>query len=193
MLSACAQNASVATDTMPLKAWCMSSVAFAKLGLDSRSYLYSREINVRVAGGGSNSLTLLRSRSPEDRLPTWPTAPRPSCAWLLREAFSRLALTLPNCLASNRFTSAFESDSNTSAGKSSTTVSAVSAPYWVKLVRSGNTFTAYRSSDGVNWQSVGSETINMGGSVWVGLVLTNQSTSSQCTATFDNFSAAGPQ
>ena len=84
-------------------------------------------------------------------------------------------------------------DCNTNCDTTSTTVSSVSAPYWVKLVRSGTTFTAYRSSDGVNWQSVGSETISMSSNVWVGLVLTNQSTSASCTATFDNLSAPGPQ
>src|SRR5207244_5478717 len=29
-------------------------------------------------------------------------------------------------------------------------------PYWVKLVRSGNTFSGYASADGVNWAQVGS-------------------------------------
>jgi hypothetical protein len=32
----------------------------------------------------------------------------------------------------------------------------VNLPYWVKLTRSGSTFTGYMSSDGVNWAQAGS-------------------------------------
>ncbi|HTD68262.1 MAG TPA: PA14 domain-containing protein, partial [Candidatus Limnocylindria bacterium] len=35
----------------------------------------------------------------------------------------------------------------------------VVAPYWVRLVRSGTTFTGYKSSNGSNWVEVGSDTI----------------------------------
>ena len=77
-----------------------------------------------------------------------------------------------------------EGDSNAT----STSVSSVSPPYWVKLVRSGSTFTAYKSSDGVNWVSVGSDTISMDSTVYVGLAVSSQNTASSCTATFDNLS-----
>ena len=83
-------------------------------------------------------------------------------------------------------------DCNTNCDTTSTTVSSVSAPYWVKLVRSGNNFSGYRSSDGVNWQLVDSATISMGSSVYVGLAVTNHNTGAQCTATFDNVTAPGP-
>lgn len=83
-------------------------------------------------------------------------------------------------------------DCNTNCDTTSTTVSSVSAPYWVKLVRSGNNFSGYRSSDGVNWQLVDSATISMGSSVYVGLAVTNHNTGAQCTATFDNVNAPGP-
>ena len=42
-------------------------------------------------------------------------------------------------------------------------------PYWVKLVRSGNTITGYRSPDGVNWTQDGSVSIAMGSTVYIGL------------------------
>ena len=35
-------------------------------------------------------------------------------------------------------------------------------PGWVRLVRKGDLFSAYYSTDGVNWQLVGSDTIPMG-------------------------------
>ncbi|HEV3471237.1 MAG TPA: hypothetical protein VG148_18070 [Pyrinomonadaceae bacterium] len=84
-------------------------------------------------------------------------------------------------------------DCNVNCDTTSTTAAGVSAPQWVKLVRSANTFSGYRSSDGVNWQLVGTQTISMGTSVYVGLAVTNQSTTASCTATFDNLSAPGPQ
>lgn len=65
----------------------------------------------------------------------------------------------------------------------------VSPPYWVKLVRSGNTFSGYASSDGETWIQVGSsETISMATNVYVGLYVTNRSTSALATGTFDSVS-----
>ena len=62
-------------------------------------------------------------------------------------------------------------------------------PYWVKLVRSGSTFTAYEAPDGVNWLQIGSsETITMAQDVYIGLAVSSYSNSSIATATFDNVS-----
>jgi regulation of enolase protein 1 (concanavalin A-like superfamily) len=75
-----------------------------------------------------------------------------------------------------------------------TTVNAL--PYWVKLVRSGNTFTGYISTDGVNWVQVGStQTVIMAQNVYIGLALSANNNSVLATATFDNVSissAAAP-
>ncbi len=71
------------------------------------------------------------------------------------------------------------------------TTTGLSAPYWVKLVRSGNTFTGYRSPDGINWTQQGSATITMSSTVYVGLAVTAHNTASLCTATFDNVIAPG--
>jgi fibronectin type 3 domain-containing protein len=67
----------------------------------------------------------------------------------------------------------------------------LSAPYWLKLARSGNVFTGYRSPDGTNWTPQGTNTISMATTVYVGLALTSHNTSSLCTATFDNVTAPG--
>ena len=65
------------------------------------------------------------------------------------------------------------------------------APYWLKLVRSGNVFSAYSSTDGVNWVQVGtSQTITMAQNVYVGLVVSSESTSTLTTATFDSLSVS---
>lgn len=59
-------------------------------------------------------------------------------------------------------------------------------PAWVKLSRRGSTFTGYTSSDGVNWAYVGSATIYMGSTVYVGLAVTSHNSGLSCRATFDN-------
>jgi regulation of enolase protein 1 (concanavalin A-like superfamily) len=60
------------------------------------------------------------------------------------------------------------------------------APRWVKLTRSGNTFTAYDSADGVTWTVVGTDTIPMGSTVFVGLAVTSHNAGASATATFDS-------
>ena len=67
----------------------------------------------------------------------------------------------------------------------------LNAPYWVKLVRSTNTFTGYRSSDGTNWLQQGSVTNATASSAWIGLALTSHDSTTLCTATFDNVVAPG--
>jgi hypothetical protein len=67
----------------------------------------------------------------------------------------------------------------------------VAAPYWVKLVRSGNTFSGYRSPDGVTWTQVGTNvTFTMASSYYVGLPVTAHVYPTQVlnTSTFDNVS-----
>jgi endoglucanase len=65
------------------------------------------------------------------------------------------------------------------------------APYWVRLVRSGNTFTGSRSADGTNWIQVGSTTIAMASAVQIGLAVSSHNDGSLCTAAFDHVTAAG--
>jgi IPT/TIG domain-containing protein len=70
---------------------------------------------------------------------------------------------------------------------------AVTLPYWVKVVRSGNTFSGYESSDGVTWLQVGgSVTINMAQTVYIGLAVSSNANTTLATATFDNVSISTP-
>jgi len=65
----------------------------------------------------------------------------------------------------------------------------VTLPYWVKLVRSGNTFNGYTSPDRVNWVQVGTtQTITMAQGVYIGLAVSGDNNSTLATATFDNVS-----
>jgi regulation of enolase protein 1 (concanavalin A-like superfamily) len=66
-------------------------------------------------------------------------------------------------------------------------VSGLSAPYWLKLSRSGSTLTAYSSSNGSSWTQVGSaQTITMSTNAWVGLAVCSKNNSALNTSTFDN-------
>jgi uncharacterized repeat protein (TIGR03806 family) len=59
-------------------------------------------------------------------------------------------------------------------------------PYWIKLVRSGDTFTGYISADGENWRRVDSVTIPMDKTIYVGLALSAHNTSALNSSLFDN-------
>jgi poly(hydroxyalkanoate) depolymerase family esterase len=85
----------------------------------------------------------------------------------------------------------WQSRSSTGGGSGNAATGGLSAPYWVKLVRSGNTFTGYVSPDGTNWTQQGSATFTMASTAYVGLALTSHNNSSLCVATFDNVSLPG--
>ena len=61
------------------------------------------------------------------------------------------------------------------------------APYWVRLRRVGNSFTGYKSADGITWTQVGvPTTITMGSVVYVGLALTSHHDGLLATGVFDS-------
>jgi hypothetical protein len=59
-------------------------------------------------------------------------------------------------------------------------------PVWVRLVRTGNTFKGYYSTDGVSWTLQGSVTVTMGSSVYIGLGVSSLKNTVLNTATLDN-------
>jgi len=90
---------------------------------------------------------------------------------------------------------AFQRRTSTGGSSSHTAGSSVTAPYWVRLVRSGDTFTGYESSNGSSWNEVGSATISMGTDVYVGLAVTSHSGGVLATSEMDSVtvSGGGPQ
>ena len=55
--------------------------------------------------------------------------------------------------------------------------SSPASPYWVKVVRSGSTFSGYISNNGLNWTQVGTNTtITMASSVYIGVAVSSEST-----------------
>ncbi|MBB6733552.1 hypothetical protein [Cohnella zeiphila] len=68
---------------------------------------------------------------------------------------------------------------------------ASAAPVWLKLVRAGSSFSAYSSSDGVNWGTAfATVTVSMASSVYAGLAVTSHNGSSLSQATFTDVSNA---
>jgi phosphatidylserine/phosphatidylglycerophosphate/cardiolipin synthase-like enzyme len=81
---------------------------------------------------------------------------------------------------------AFQRRTSTNGTSASTAGALASAPYWVKVTRSGATFTAYQSSNGLTWTAVGSATMNMTATIYVGLAVTSHADGALSTGTFDN-------
>ena len=85
---------------------------------------------------------------------------------------------------------AFADRNSTGGSEAIQAYASMSVPFWVKLVRSGNTFSSYTSTDGVSWVQKGSATITMAQNVYVGLAVGSYSASAPTTATFDNVSVS---
>ena len=69
---------------------------------------------------------------------------------------------------------------------------AVTAPYWVKIERAGNQFSASMSPDGQAWTQLGTpQTIAMADPVYIGLCVTSHAVGELRTFTFDNVSITG--
>ncbi|MEQ1580914.1 MAG: hypothetical protein ABL964_10005 [Steroidobacteraceae bacterium] len=67
---------------------------------------------------------------------------------------------------------------------SDNTVASTTTPCWLKLVKSGNSFTGYYSTTGASWTSIGSVTVAMSGTVYGGgAVASNGSGSVSATLT----------
>jgi hypothetical protein len=62
----------------------------------------------------------------------------------------------------------------------------LTAPVWVRLDRDGNTINAWFSNDGVSWTYVGTETISLPATLFVGLPVTSHDAGVVATATIDN-------
>lgn len=58
------------------------------------------------------------------------------------------------------------------------------ALHFLKLTRSGSTVSAYRSTDGTSWTTVGSDTIVMGSTIYVGLAVSSHVAGTVAAASF---------
>jgi regulation of enolase protein 1 (concanavalin A-like superfamily) len=80
------------------------------------------------------------------------------------------------------------------AASSNVAVAGLAAPYWVKVTRTGDTFTAQYSTNGVAWTDLvatPSVVIPMASDVYIGLAVCSHVTGSVCGAKFSNVSTTG--
>jgi len=82
------------------------------------------------------------------------------------------------------FMSRSTSGGATTAVANGTTI--IHPPNWVKLTRVGNVFTGYFSTDGVTWTQVGSQTITMPSTIYMGLPVTSRVNTTLTTAVINN-------
>ena len=82
--------------------------------------------------------------------------------------------------------SLLQSRSQTDNYPASTDGPAAKIPHWLKLVRSGDTFTGYVSPDGRAWASVGQVTIPMPKAINAGLALASHNATTANSTLFDN-------
>ena len=79
----------------------------------------------------------------------------------------------------------------TAGGATTSTTVAATIPSWVRLTRAGTTVTAYRSTDGVTWTNIGSQTITLSSTAYIGLGVTSNVSGTACKATFRNVTLTG--
>ena len=106
---------------------------------------------------------------------------------MIRESLnanSRYAMTLVTPTSSNGVRLQYRT--NTGGSSTSAVGATTSAPYWVRLTRNGNTFTFEGSSNGSSWTTIGTQTIAMGSTAYIGLAVTSHDDTLLCKTTFDN-------
>lgn len=108
---------------------------------------------------------------------------------MIRESLTSGSKHAMSVITPSRGTS-FQRRTNTNGSSAHTTVSSITAPYWVRMERSGNTFTSSYSSDGNNWTAHGSTSITMGSDVYVGLATTSHNDGTLCSSMIDNVSVS---
>ena len=87
----------------------------------------------------------------------------------------------------------FQWRSSTGGGSSSTAITGIAAPVWVKLTRVGDKFTGYYSTDGTTWTQIGgSQTVDIAPTALAGLAVTAHNNSAVSTATFSHVAITDP-
>jgi regulation of enolase protein 1 (concanavalin A-like superfamily) len=79
----------------------------------------------------------------------------------------------------------------TNGGDSTMTTGTGAAPLWVRLVRTGNTFYSYTSTNGSSWSQISAQTFTMATNAYVGLAVCSHSDGVLCTGVFDNVTVTG--
>ncbi len=117
-------------------------------------------------------------------------------AWSKAGIMIRENLTAPaahaSLFASGAHGWTFQQRLSAGAASYSTAGSAGPAPGWVRLVREAHLFSAYQSQDGSVWTLVGTDTITMPATIYVGLAVTSHAAGAAATATISNVTISAP-
>lgn len=122
----------------------------------------------------------------------------PASGWMKTGLMVRTGSTEANAYAGGAIMAGvFVTDTNGVVFQSRTAISGAAtvdaagagdAPVYLKLSRRGSTITGYKSSDGVAWQQVGSQSLTLGTYVLPGMCLTSSVNGQFSEATYNDFS-----
>ncbi|MDN5286319.1 MAG: Beta-mannanase/endoglucanase precursor [Mucilaginibacter sp.] len=112
--------------------------------------------------------------------------------FVIRESLDPNAksLTLYQGEVGNRFTR-FETRSATGGSTTWQGGNKFSFSPWYRLQRSGNTFTAFQSTDGISWQAIGTSTVAMSSTCYVGFSVCAGATGAFSNITYENVAVVG--
>ena len=104
-----------------------------------------------------------------------------------------LAADAPNAMAEVTAANGMVFQSRATRGGASTSVKGLAgaAPQWVRVVRSGNTFSGYFSANGTTWTLIGTSTVTMPAQAYVGLAVTSHNPSATAAASFTDVAVSG--
>jgi regulation of enolase protein 1 (concanavalin A-like superfamily) len=84
----------------------------------------------------------------------------------------------------NRFRFASRTSTGGTTASQGSTSAATGQPRFLRLVRTGSTFTGFHSTDGVNWTQTGTVTMSMPATMFVGMAVCSKNTAQTTTANF---------
>ena len=112
---------------------------------------------------------------------------------MIRDGIGASAANVLLAMSPGSVNGAFFQFRATSGGSTTTSTNpGIWSPYWVRLARSGNTFTAYCSADGNTWTLVGTAVVTMGATVNIGLAVTASDDNQLNISTIQNVSVTTP-
>jgi hypothetical protein len=99
--------------------------------------------------------------------------------------------TFADAIVTSANGTAFQRRTSTGGTATTTAGPAATVPYWVRIERVGNTFTGSVSTNGTTWTAIGTETIPMAATVFIGLAVTSHDATVTTTAMVDSISGTG--
>lgn len=122
-------------------------------------------------------------QSPIDPLNAWM-----KCGVMIRETLTGASKHAATVITPGNGVNLFYR-SSTGGSSTNSQVIGQTAPVWVKMMRSGGSFSSYYSGDGTNWWQIGTtQTITMSNNVYAGICVSSHTSGSVAEATVDNFS-----